>query len=310
MEIVSLSTLRPLGWGRPSVTVGNFDGVHRGHQALVSAVLEEARLSGDKAAVLTFEPHPSRVLSPDRAPTALMTPSQKAETLASLGVERLAVLPFTEELAREGAEEFARTVLKEALGARIVVVGENFRFGRGRGGDVDALRRLGEGLSFGVRSVGAVLNEGAPISSTRIRVALNRGSVEAAAQMLGRPFLVDGIVVKGAGRGRQIGIPTANLDCRNETLPGAGVYACRVTREGKGEALAVVNVGRRPTFGGDTTIVEAHLLDFDGDLYGSLIRVFFVTRLRAERPFPGAAALVSQIREDIVEARRVLESSS
>jgi riboflavin kinase/FMN adenylyltransferase len=308
MEIVTLGSTGPLGWPAPAVTVGNFDGVHRGHQALVAAVLEEARARGGTSVVLTFEPHPARVLSPDRAPTALMTLGQRAEALEGLGVERLAVLPFTHEVAQEDARAFAETVLAGTLGARTVVVGEGFRFGRGRQGDLAALQAMGSDLGFAVRGVGPVLHEGAPVSSTRIRVALGRGSVEASAEMLGRPFFVDGVVTRGAGRGRLLGIPTANLDVENETLPGAGVYACRARVAGV-ERPAVTNVGRRPTFGGGQTTVEAHLLDFDGDLYGASVRLFFVGRLREERPFPGASALVEQIRRDIEEARRTLEKA-
>jgi riboflavin kinase/FMN adenylyltransferase len=307
MEIVSLESLGPLGWPKPAVTVGNFDGVHRGHQALVAVVLEEARAMGGTPVVLTFEPHPSRVLSPDRAPTALMTLSQRAEALSALGIERLAVLPFTPSLAEEGAEQFAGTVLNDTLGARVVVVGENFRFGKGRGGDLAALRTFGSARGFSVHGLEPVFYEGAPISSTRIRVALGRGSVEASAEMLGRSFFVDGTVTKGAGRGRTLGIPTANLDVVNETLPGAGVYACRATFRGRLLAPAVANLGRRPTFGAGATTVEAHILGFDGDLYGENFRLFFVKRLREERPFPGPAALVEQIRRDIAEAGRVLE---
>src|SRR5262245_11406612 len=308
MEVVRLDHLSPRGWPAPAVTVGNFDGVHRGHQALVRVAVEDARSAGGTAVVLTFDPHPSRVLSPDRAPSALMTLEQKAETLAGLGVDRLAVLPFTRELAARSPEEFARTVLAEALGARLVVVGSNFRFGHGRSGDLDTLTGLGRDLGFRVHGVPPLLCDGAPISSTRIREAVFRGAVDAVVPLLGRHFFVDGRVVSGAGRGRQLGIPTANLDVLNETLPDRGVYAC-FCRMGGGQAPpqeAVVNLGRRPTFGGGETTLEAHLLDFEGDLYGKVLRVEFVLRLREERPFAGVPALLEQIRRDIEEARGVL----
>ncbi len=307
--IVRLDSLAPRGWDLPAVTVGNFDGVHRGHQALVGAALAEAGRLGGTSVVLTFDPHPSRVLSPDRAPRALMTVDQKAEILGALGVERLAVLPFTRELSHETPEEFARLVLQEALGARAVVVGAGFRFGHRRAGDVATLAALGRRMGFAVVPVDPVLHEGAPISSTRIREAIARGDVEAAAELLGRPFFVDGTVVRGAGRGRTLGIPTANLEPVNETLPGGGVYACRCRERGAGAGgpwNAVVNVGRRPTFGGGETTVEAHLLDFDGDLYGRTLRLSFVAALREERRFAGPDALVAQIREDIAQARAVL----
>ncbi len=308
MQIVRLETLEPLGWAFPSVSVGNFDGVHRGHQALVEVAVADARAGRGTAVVLTFDPHPSRVLSPDRAPSALMTVAQKAEMLAGLGVDRLAVLPFTPALAHETPEDFARLVLQRALGARVVVVGSGFRFGRRRAGDVATLESLGGALGFKVHAVPPLLHDGAPISSTRIREAVARGDVEAAAALLGRPFFVDGVVGKGDGRGRTIGVPTANLAPMNETLPGRGVYAARCTPEGDARWPAVVNVGRRPTFGGGgETTVEAHLIGFDGDLYGRTIRLSFVERLRDEQRFPDAPSLVRQIHQDVAAARRVLE---
>lgn len=308
MEIARLDSPEPLGWPRPSVTVGNFDGVHRGHQALVESVVQEARFHAGTAVVLTFDPHPSHVLSPDRAPEALMTVEQKAEVLEGLGVQHLVVLPFTVELSRETPEEFARLVLQRAVGARVVVVGASFRFGHGRAGDVALLEHLGREMGFRVRGLEPVLHEGAPISSSRIREALARGGVEAARDMLGRRFFVDGRIVRGAGRGRSLGIPTANLGLLNETLPGGGVYACWCRTLGGSQvaAPAVVNVGRRPTFGGGETVVEAHVLDFDGDLYGSTLRLEFETRLREERSFPGPGELLEQIRRDIARAREVL----
>jgi riboflavin kinase/FMN adenylyltransferase len=307
MQRVRLNDLEPRGWPFPVVTVGNFDGVHRGHQALVGAAVEGAKASGGVSVVLTFDPHPSRVLSPDRAPEALVTADQKEELLAGLGVDRLALLPFTIDLSSRTPPDFAAAVLQRALGARRVVVGTNFRFGRGRAGDVALLRRLGEDLGFDVVAVDPVFHEGAPISSTRIREALARGAVEAARDLLGRPFFVDGEVVRGDGRGRTIGIPTANLALRNETLPRPGVYAatCRPLSSA-GRRAAVVNLGRRPTFGGGETTLEAHLLDFSGDLYGAVLRVEFRNRLRDEKRFEGPEALVKQIREDVEAARRAL----
>ncbi len=310
MQRVRLESLEPRGWPAPVVTVGNFDGVHRGHQALVAAAVLGARSTGGVSVVLTFDPHPSRVLSPDRAPEALMTVDQKEELLSRLGVDRLALLPFTTEISRLAPEEFARRVLQRALGARRVVVGSNFRFGRGRAGDIALLRRLGDELGFEAQAVEPVWHEGAPISSTRIREALARGAVGAARELLGRAFFVDGEVVLGDGRGKLLGVPTANLALRNETLPRPGVYAatCRLLPAG-GPRAAVVNLGRRPTFGGGETTLEAHLLDFSGDLYGAILRVEFQERLRDERRFDGPEALVKQIRDDIEAARAVLGAS-
>jgi len=310
MEVVRLDSREPRGWSEAALAVGNFDGVHRGHQALVALAVRDARTAGGTSVVLTFDPHPSRVLSPDRAPSSLMTLEQKAEVLAGLGVDRLAVLPFTVELSRQEPEEFARHVLQRTLAARVVVVGSSFRFGRGRTGDLAMLRRLGEQLGFQVHGLRPVMSRGGPISSTRIREALSRGAVEAASDFLGRRFFVDGVVVRGEGRGRTLGIPTANFDLVNETVPGAGVYACwcRVLGDGSPARPAAVNVGHRPTFGGGVTTVEAHLLDYEGDLYGRRLRVEFAERLREERAFPGPEALVAQIRSDLGEARRVLRA--
>lgn len=307
MEQVRLDSLSPRGWPAVSVTVGNFDGVHRGHQALVGEAVAAAREASGTAVVLTFDPHPSRVLSPQRALASLMTVDQKAEVLGGLGVDRLAVLPFTRELSEKSAEAFAQEVLADGLGARRVVVGSNFRFGRARQGDVGQLEALGRTLGFSVRAVEPVFHLGGPISSSRVREALARGEVASARELLGRSFFVDGVVIRGEGRGRVLGIPTANLEVANETLPGAGVYACRVRLADGASRPAVANLGRRPTFGGGGPTLEAHLLDFKGDLYGHRLRVAFVERLREERRFPAPDALVAQIRADVAEARRVLE---
>jgi riboflavin kinase / FMN adenylyltransferase len=308
MNVVRLDSLRPLGWRAPAVTVGNFDGVHRGHQALVAEATRAARSQGGVAVALTFDPHPSHVLSPHRAPDALMTIDQKAEVLAPLGVDHLAVLPFTLALAEKSAAAFAREVLLSALAARCVVVGSSFRFGRHREGDKATLARLGDEIGFTVKAVEPVLHEGAPISSTRIREALARGATDHAKDLLGRRFFLDGTVVEGRRRGRTIGFPTANLQPENETVPGGGVYACWC-RVLDGEAAsplrpAVVNIGRRPTFGGGgEVVIEAHLFDFSGDLYGRRLRLEFEERLRDERTFPDVGALKAQIEADAVQAR-------
>ncbi len=311
MEIVRLDGSRPRDWSAAVVSVGNFDGVHRGHQALATAVADEAHTRAASAVVLTFDPHPSRILAPERAPATLMTLEQRAEALATLGIDRLAVLPFTRELAAEPAESFAKRVLLEAVGAREVVVGANFRFGRGRAGDVSSLRQYGARLGFEVRAMEPVLDEEAPISSTRVRAAIARGDVAAAARLLGRPYFVDGAVVRGEGRGRSLGFPTANLEPLNETLPAAGVYACRCSVDGRhtDRFAAVVNLGRRPTFGAAGLRLEAHLLDFSEDLYGRSLRVLFEARLRDEERFEGPESLVEQIRRDVVAARGLLEKA-
>lgn len=312
MERIRLSPQAPAGWPAPALAVGNFDGVHRGHQALVAAAVEEARARGGTPAVLTFEPHPSRVLFPERAASTLMTLDQKAEVLATLGIERVGVLEFTRALADRTAAEFAREILLDTLEARSVVVGPDFRFGRGRGGDAQALAGLGRDLGFAVRVVEPVLDDGEPVSSTRIREAIEAGRVDRAAELLGRTYFVDGRVVEGDRRGRTLGFPTANLDLENETVPAGGVYACwcRVLEAAPDPRPAAVNIGRRPTFDGERTTVEAHLLGFEGDLYGRRLRLEFVERLRAEQRFAGPDALRAQIQADVSRAAAVLRAPS
>jgi riboflavin kinase / FMN adenylyltransferase len=300
----------PAGGPRPVVTVGNFDGVHRGHQALVAAAVSRARDASAACVALTFDPHPARVLQPERAPRSLMTVEHKAECLGALGVDVLAVLAFTRGLAAEDPEGFARGVLAGTLGARAVVVGEEFRFGNARAGDVALLRRLGERLEFDVFAVPPVMHEGRPVSSTRIRDSLAAGDVAGAAALLGRPYFVEGRVVRGEGRGRTLGIPTANLEPANEILPRIGVYAARARVADRVLHPAVVNVGRRPTFGGETLTVEAHLLAFEADLYGQSMRLFFEARLRDERAFGNREALVRQIHEDKRAASRILDGAT
>ncbi|HXK09610.1 MAG TPA: bifunctional riboflavin kinase/FAD synthetase [Vicinamibacteria bacterium] len=310
MDRVRIERLSPLGWPVPAVTVGNFDGVHLGHQALVASAVRQARAGGGVSVVLTFDPHPARVVRPGHAPAPLTTLDQKAELLGGLGVDRLAVLPFDAAVAGLGPEAFAREVLVETLGARHVVVGESFRFGRGREGDALGLRALGGRLGFEVDAIPPVVAAGEPVSSSRVRRALARGDVREARLLLGRPYFVDAIVVRGDGRGRRIGVPTANLAPENEMAPARGVYAARCRVPDGRWAGAVVNLGHRPTFGGGPVTVEAHLLDFEGDLYGARVRLEFHGRVRGEQRFDGAEALVARIHQDVAEARALLSASA
>jgi riboflavin kinase / FMN adenylyltransferase len=305
MERERLGSGAALHGGPASVAVGNFDGVHRGHQALVEAAVERARAQGGAAVLLTFDPHPARVLRPGAAPAALTTLAQKEELVAGLGIDRVVVATFDARLAGLSPEAFAEQVLQRSLGARHVVVGESFRFGRGRAGDPRSLETLGAGLGFAVEVVPPVLYGGGPISSSRVREALARGGVMEAWELLGRPYFVDGVVVRGDGRGRTIGVPTANLAPEEQILPAHGVYAARC-RVGERWHDAVVNVGERPTFGGGRVTLEAHLLDFEGDLYDARVRLAFSERLRGEERFPSPEALVAQIRADIAAARALL----
>jgi riboflavin kinase/FMN adenylyltransferase len=309
MQQVRLASYQPLGWSAPAVTVGNFDGVHRGHQALVEIVVAEARSTGGTAVALSFDPHPSSVLVPDRAPATLVSIPQKQELLGSLGVERLVLVPFTRELSRQEPEAFAARVLRDCLAARLVVVGTGFRFGSGRRGNVALLQELGERWGIEVRGVEPVLHDGVAISSSRIREALARGALASVNAMLGRSYFVDGTVVRGDGRGRGLGYPTANLHVQGQSVPGSGVYAAWFRDQSDAGARArpaVVNIGHRPTFGGESRTVEAHVLDLTEDLYGHPVRLEFTARVRDERVFSGPETLAQQIRDDVSAVRRVL----
>jgi riboflavin kinase/FMN adenylyltransferase len=307
VQIERLETLEPRATGPCAAAIGNFDGVHRGHARLVAETVAAAQELRGRSVVLTFDPHPARVLVPESAPSSLSTLEQKAEILASLGVDTLAVLPFTPAVAALDAESFARDVLGACLGAAAVVVGGNFRFGRGRTGTSALLSELGVRMGWTVTTVDPVTHLGEPISSTRIRRALAGGDVAGAADLLGRRFFVDGVVEAGDGRGRGLGFPTANVATRNETLPGSGVYACLFAVGGEPPREAVANLGTRPTFGGGAEArLEVHVLDTDRDLYGRAVRATFVERLRAEQRFPSAEALADQIVEDVARAREVL----
>jgi riboflavin kinase/FMN adenylyltransferase len=291
---------------RSAVAVGNFDGVHRGHQALVAAAVARARETGGAAVVLTFDPHPARVLRPDAAPSALTTLAQKEELVTALGIDRLVALAFDARLAALSPEAFAAEVLEGALGAHHVVVGESFRFGHARQGDPRSLQALGARHGFDVQVVPPVLHGGRQVSSSRVREALVAGDVREADELLGRPYAIDGRVGRGDGRGRGLGIPTANLRVEDQLLPARGVYAGRCRTPDGEWRLSVVNVGERPTFGGKGLQVEAHLVDFDGDLYDAALRLAFHARLRGEERFLSVQALVERIRQDVRAARQLL----
>ncbi len=295
------------------VTVGNFDGVHRGHRALIDRAVALAAARRVPAIALTFDPHPAAVIRPDAAPGLLQAVTERVAELRTAGLDDVVVRRFDAALAGLTPAAFVAEVLVGELGAVAIVVGENFRFGRGAAGDVAALRGLAAEAGVEVVAVPLVAEDGTPVSSTALRAALAAGDVAAVAAGLGRPFALDGEVVRGDGRGRTLGIPTANVAVDPaRALPADGVYACRaeaVDRAGTVvRAPAVVNVGRRPTFDGVGRTVEAHLLDVpDGlDLYGGRLRLALLARIRGEERFPGPEALVARIRADVAEARRLL----
>ncbi len=291
---------------RPSaVALGVFDGVHVGHRAILGAAVAHARATGASALVCTFEPHPLEVLQPDRAPQAITTLEERLDLIAGCGVDGTVVLTFTREVAAIEPEAFVKDVLVERLAARQVVVGFNHRFGRGARGDAALLRDLGGRLGFSVDVIEPLSVDGVPVSSTAIRAALGRGDLASAERMLGRPYTLPGKVVPGAGRGRTLGFPTANVAPDRPVLLAPGVYACGAEVAGQAHR-AVVNIGVRPTFGGDALAVEAYLLDFAGDLYGQTIRLTFTSRIREERRFPSVDALRAQIADDVDTARKRL----
>lgn len=289
------------------VTIGNFDGVHLGQQALLKRIRERAEAAGRPSVAVTFDPHPLRVVRPDRAPAQLCTRKQKIELLAATGIESLVEIEFSQAFAKTSADAFVDDFLVSRLRAHEVHVGSRFSFGREREGDLDLLVAAGRTRGFAAQGVTEVLHEGEPISSTRIRSAVAAGDVGTAAAMLGRTYSLIGVVGSGDGRGRELGWPTANIGVANELVPADGVYATEARLEG-GQTLcaSVTNVGVRPTFGGSARRVESHLFDFEGDLYGRELELSFHRRLRGERRFESVEALTSQIALDAAEAREYL----
>jgi riboflavin kinase/FMN adenylyltransferase len=288
----------------PAVAIGNFDGVHRGHQRLFAEILTRSRARGAEAIVLTFDPHPAKVLAPAYAPPLICTPIRKLDRIAAAGVDACVVEPFDRDLAGLTPEAFIEQVLVAALGAREVVVGHDFTFGRGRAGDAHRLAALGAAHGFATTVVDPVTVDGIVCSSTKVREFVLEGRIEGAALLLGRDPEIEGTVVAGAGRGRTIGIPTANLRPDTELLPAVGVYAGWALLDDGARFDAAINVGTNPTFGGAALCIEAHLLDYPGgDLVGRAIRVGLTRRLRAERRFPSVEALVAQIKQDIAAVR-------
>jgi riboflavin kinase/FMN adenylyltransferase len=298
----------PGGWGRSAITIGVFDGVHRGHQAIIGHLVKRAKDLGVRSVVITFDPHPAEVVRPGSHPAVLTEPARKAELIEELGVDVLCVVPFTQDFSRLPAEEFVHDALVEKMHAALVVVGENFRFGHKAAGNVPLLERLGRTFGFAV--------EGAPLvsandtdtvfSSTYIRSCIDAGDVRAATAALGRPHRLEGIVVRGDQRGREIGFPTANLMVhRYAAVPADGIYAAWVIRRGE-RLQAAISIGTNPTFSGRERRVEAYILDFDGDVYGERVAFDFVERLRDMQRFDGVEPLVAQIAEDVAQTREAL----
>ena len=297
----------PGGWGRSVVTIGVFDGVHRGHQAPIGHTVARARELGVKSVVVTFDPHPAEVVRPGSHPAVLTEPARKAELIEALGVDVLCVVPFTVEFSRLPPEAFVHDVLVEHLHAALVVVGDNFRFGHRAAGDVPLLERLGRTFGFAVEGAPLVAEAGTVFSSTYIRSCVDAGDVGAAAAALGRPHRVEGVVVRGDQRGRELGYPTANLlTHRYAAVPADGVYAARLVRRDGEPLAAAVSIGTNPTFSGRERRVEAYALDFTGDLYGERLALDFVAHLREQRTYDAIEPLVAQIAEDVERTRRAV----
>ena len=294
------------------VALGAFDGVHLAHQKILGLSVDRAREIDAFALACTFDPHPLEVLKPDQAPTPITTLDERLELIAGCGIDATVVIPFTPELSRIEAETFVKEVLLDTLRAREIVVGFNHTFGRGARGDARLLEALGERLGFVAHVVAPLMVDGITVSSSAIRDALRGGDMQGARRLLGRPYTIRGSVVRGAGRGRQLGFPTANIKPDRPLVLATGVYGgyARLDdgRRAQSEAgsKCVVNIGYRPTFGENEYWIEAYLLDFSEDIYDRTLTISFVARIREERKFPDLEALRTQIRADIDRAARLL----
>ena len=301
------SSLKGLHLQGAWLTIGSFDGVHRGHQAIVRKLVAGAHAVGAPAVVLTFFPHPSIILRGRSGPFYLTSPEERATLLGQLGVDHVITLKFDKTLASQTARAFVQSLYNH-LGLRHLCIGHDFALGRGREGDLPFLQNLGKELGFTINIMRPILQQGQVVSSSRTRTALLEGDVQLAKALLGRYYRVHGEVVAGDGRGRTIGIPTANLEVWPERLlPKSGVYACLACVDGQ-TWRAVTNIGVRPTFESQEALprAEAHLLDYAGNLYGKTMTLCFVARLRDEQRFPGVQALVNQIQADISKAKKIL----
>jgi len=289
-------------------TVGTFDGVHLGHWRVLEEIRRRADASGRRSVLVTFDPHPLRVVRPDDAPPLLTTPLEKKEILAESGLDFAVFVRFTEALSRYEPADFVEEILVGRLGVQELVIGYDHGFGRNRSGDAETIRALGVKLGFAVDVVAPVEAEGLTISSSRIRHALQEGRIREATACLGRPYSMHGIVARGEGRGKGLGFPTANLRVADadKLVPAPGVYAVRGVLRGGRMHPGALHIGPRPTFQGSPPTIELHLIGFEGDLYGEAVRVDFVDHLREVRPFSSVEALVEQLRHDVDAAARAV----
>jgi len=285
------------------LAIGNFDGVHLGHAALLKQLAHVAQERQLAPTVLTFEPHPREFFAPDSAPTRLTTLREKLELLGECGARQAVICPFNAAFAALSANEFVERVLVRGCQVRHLIIGDDFRFGRGRTGDFALLQEAGQHFGFAVEAMGSVMVDGERVSSSAVRRALQAGNMGHAARLLGRPYIIDGQVSHGQKLGRQIGFATANLRIKHNPLPMTGVFAVEVSGLGEKPLPGVANLGIRPTVGGTRPLLEVHLFDFDRDIYGAHISVRFVHKLRDEQRFPNIDALKAQIAADAAAAR-------
>jgi len=308
MQIIRHIDDPALAFENSSVTLGNFDGIHVGHQALIKNAVKDAKNLGVRSVVLTFEPHPLKVLAPERAPQMLLTHKDKMQLLQSLGVDCVVIQQFDRSFAAIGAEAFVAKFLVERLRAKKVWVGKDLRFGRGRAGDIDKLRAWGRQFGFDVGMVEPVMVRGERVSSSRIRELISAGTVAAVKPMLARYYFVSGKVISGHRRGRELGFPTANIASRAEIVPRDGIYATLFQLD-ENILPSVTSIGLNPTFGAGSRTIESYILDFDRDIYGESVKLSFVARLRDEKKFASVESLVEQIRLDVVAAESALSLS-
>jgi riboflavin kinase / FMN adenylyltransferase len=294
----------PADLRRGAVTIGNFDGVHRGHARIVERLLAQSRKVGGPAIVFTFDPHPVRLLRPEAAPPPLTWTDRKAQLLDELGVTAVIAYPTDEELLSLSPQEFFEKIVRQRLDARAMVEGPNFFFGRGRAGNIEVLGQLCQSASVLLEIVQPLTVGSQFVSSSRVREAVAAGDVDLARQLLTRPYRIRGMVTHGAGRGAKIGFPTANVSAIDTLLPGQGVYAGQASAPA-GTWPAAVNIGPNPTFGEHALKIEVHLIDFAGSLYGQPLEVDFLARLRSIQPFASVEALKTQLARDVAAARRI-----
>jgi len=290
------------------ITLGNFDGIHLGHQELVRMVIRRAREINGQSMVVTFRPHPLKVLAPEKCPPLISIYEEKIQLFEKLGIDVLVKIPFSLLFAEMTPRDFVKDILCDVLGAKDIFVGYNYRFGKGREGTTQTLKQMGREYGFNVHEVEQISLNGEVISSSKIRQFLKDGEVEHAARLLGRPYAITGIVIKGDSRGKTLGFPTANIASKHIIIPSNGVYTVRIlVRDNYYHGIA--NIGIRPTFNKEAQTLEVYIFDFNEDIYGEEATVTFFHRIRDERRFPDSAALVRQIQKDIAEARYLLSRS-